>query len=215
MASAINIALSHKLCVCVLAGLHRPDPKASKERAVLMENEPPPARARQRKTSKVLLDIIYPHCPVAPEEKSLLGAAEDPEAAKDWAVLDNSTLAHSAGAGAAVALSPAVSADAEQQGGGSLLLAAVLWVLIICCTQAFAELRWADIDEAGMATVEVEQHAGGAACAGMRAATQRIVQLEALATAAGLDVPPAQENVVYAPLKRLSTASCSRGPSET
>ena len=57
-------------------------------------------------------------------------------------------------------------------------------------------LRWADIDEA---TVEVEQHAGGAACAGMRAATQIIVQLEALATAAGLDVPPAQENVVYAP----------------
>ena len=172
-------------------------PVTSKERAVLMENEPaPPARARQRKTSKVLLDIIYPHCPVAPEEKGLLGAAEDPEAAKDWAVLDNSTLAHSAGAGAVVALSPAVSADAEQQGGGSLLLAAVLWVLIICCTQAFAELRWADIDEAGMATVEVEQHAGGATCTGMKVATQRIAQLEALATAAGLDVPP--ENVVYA-----------------
>ena len=83
-------------------------PVTSKERAVLMENEPaPPARARQRKTSKVLLDIIYPHCPVAPEEKGLLGAAEDPEAAKDWAVLDNSTLAHSAGAGAVVALSGA------------------------------------------------------------------------------------------------------------
>ena len=72
-----------------------------------MENEPPPARARQRKTSKVLLDIIYPHCPVAPEEKGLLGAAEDPEAVKEWAVLDNSTLAHSAGAGAVVALSGA------------------------------------------------------------------------------------------------------------
>ena len=90
----------------------------------------------------------------------------------------------------------AVSADAEQQGGGSLLLAAVLWVLIVCCMQAFAELRWADIDEAGMATVEVEQHAGGATCTGMKAATQRIAQLEALATAAGLDVPP--ENVFYA-----------------
>eukprot|EP00964_Phaeocystis_antarctica_P163864 scaffold140845_cov124-Phaeocystis_antarctica.AAC.1 len=46
-----------------------------------------------------------------------------------------------------------------------------------------------------MATVEVEQHAGGATCTGMKVATQRIAQLEALATAAGLDVPP--ENVVY------------------
>ena len=88
---------------------------------------------------------------------------------------------------------------AEQKGRGSLLLAAVLWVLVICCTHAFAELRWADIDEAGVATVlEFEQHAGGATCAGMKSATERIAQLEALAMAAGLDVPTAEEEVGHA-----------------